>query len=472
MSGNEIHWMSAHQLLDAYREGSLSPVEVTAAILERVDAVNPRINAIVTPTPEMAIEQAKESEKRYRDGDARALEGIPVTVKDLIPTKGIRTTFGSKLYEEYVPDQDAVLVERLKAAGTVMLGKTNTPEFGLVAVTDNLIFGPARNPWDLKKTTGGSSGGAGGALAAGLGPLAVGNDGGGSIRVPSSLCGVFGIKPQFGRIPSTGKPYHGWETMNAEGPMARSVADAALMLDVMAGPDDRDRFSLPAPRVSYGAEVEAGVEGLKVAYTSDLSNQAVEPEVVEITRKAASSFAELGCVFAEDDPGIPDLSNDLVTVVVLETATAHEEHLDRAKELLYPLYVPFLELPPVFSSMDYVRVGYHREDMWQNLWPFFEKYDLLLTPATSCAAFDIREGGMLSPDTIDGKPATPASWIGFTFPFNFSGQPAASVPCGFTGSGLPVGLQIVGRRYDEATVLQAAAAFERANRWVDRHPDL
>lgn len=472
MVGEEICWMSARDLMDAYRKKELSPVEATRAVLDRIEQVNPGVNAIVTLTAELAVAQARESEEAYRRGDARALEGVPVTIKDLIVTKGIRTTFGSKLYEDYVPEKDAVLVERLKAAGTVMLGKTNTPEFGLVAVTDNLIFGPARNPWDLRKTTGGSSGGAAAALAAGLGPLAVGNDGGGSIRVPSSLCGVFGIKPQFGRIPSYGKPFHGWEIMNAEGPMTRTVADAALMLDVMAGPDERDRFSIPAPDGSYMESLQGGVKGLKVAYTSDLAVQAVDPEVVGVTRKAASVFEDLGCEVVEADPGIPDMSSELVTVVVLETATAHEDNLDEAKEMMYPLYKPFLDLPPMFSSMDYARVLFHREDVWAKLWPFFEEYDLLLTPTTACPAFDLKEGGMLAPESIDGKEVTPASWIGFTFPFNFTGQPAASVPCGFTKEGLPVGLQIVGRRYDEPTVLRAAAAFEEAMPWSGRRPGL
>ena len=472
MGSPEIHWMSALELMEAYRKRSLSPVEATEAILARIEEVNPRINAVVTLTAELALEQARESERRYAGGEARVLDGVPITIKDLITTRGIRTTFGSKLYADFVPENDAVLVERLRDAGSVMLGKTNTPEFGLVAVTDNLLFGPSWNPWDLSKTTGGSSGGAAAAAAAGLGPLAVGNDGGGSIRVPSSLCGVFGLKPQFARIPSYGKPFHGWEMMNAEGPITRTVADAALMLDVMAGPDERDRFSIQAPTVNYLESLKGGVKGLKVAYTAGLSNTAVDPEVVEITRNAASVFGELGCEVAEDDPGIPEMSGDLVTVVVLETATAHEEHLDEAKEIMYPLYRPFLELPVVFTSMDYTRVFFHREDMWQALWPFFEKYDLLLTPTTACAAFDRKEGGMLGPDEINGIPVSPASWIGFTFPFNFSGQPAASVPCGFTAAGLPVGLQIVGRRYDEETVLRAAAAFEEAMPWAGTHPDL
>jgi aspartyl-tRNA(Asn)/glutamyl-tRNA(Gln) amidotransferase subunit A len=464
--------MSAVELLDAYRSKKLSPVEVTSAVLERISEVNPKINAVVTLTADLAMEQARAAEEAYQKGKAAVLAGVPVTIKDLICTRGIRTTFGSLLFEDYVPEEDAVLVERLRDAGVVILGKTNVPEFGLVAVTDNLIFGPALNPWDTGKTVGGSSGGAAAGVVAGFGPLAVGNDGGGSIRIPSSLCGSFGIKPHFGRIPSGPKPYHGWESMNAEGPITRTVADAALMMDVMAGPDDRDRTSLPASGVNYLESIKAGVKGLKVAYTSDLAVSAVDSEVTEITRKAAFALSELGCDVVEDDPGIPDMAQDLTVMVILETVTSHEHHLEEATEKMYTLYKPFLELMDVFNGRDRVRVDYNREEMWDKMRRFFEKYDLLLTPTAACPAFDLKEGWMLGPETINGVEQNPASWIGFTFPFNFTGQPAASIPCGFTAGGLPVGLQIVGRRYDEPTVLRAAAAFEAAHPWADRHPDL
>lgn len=472
MNPDDICWMSARELIRAYRKKELSPVEATRAILDRIEEVNPRINAIVTLTADLAMEQARAAEAAYLGGDAGPLAGVPLTIKDLILTRGIRTTFGSRLYEDFVPEEDAVLVQRLKSAGAVMLGKTNVPDLALMAVTDNLIFGPARNPWDLGKTTGGSSGGAAGALAAGLGPLAAGNDGGGSIRIPAHLCGVFGLKPQFGRVPSYPHVFHGGETTNHEGPMSRTVADAALMLDVMAGPDERDRFSLPRPPASFLESINGGVKGLKVAYTTDLAVPAVEREVLEITARAARVFEELGCEVVEDDPGIPDLTQDLVTAMILETATAHEDHLDEAKEKLFPLYLPFLELPAAFSSTDYVRALFHRDDLWQRLWPFFQKYDLLITPAAACVAFDLKEGGTMGPETVDGVEASPTTLAGFTIPFNYTGQPAASIPCGFTSAGLPVGLQIVGRRFDEPTVLRAAAAFEEARPWADRRPAL
>jgi aspartyl-tRNA(Asn)/glutamyl-tRNA(Gln) amidotransferase subunit A len=382
----------------------------------------------------------------------------------------VRTTFGSRLYEDYVPDEDAVLVERIRDAGGVMLGKTNVPEFGLVAVTDNLVFGPTWNPWDTAKTTGGSSGGAAAGLAAGFGPLAVGNDGGGSIRIPASLCGVVGLKPHFGRVPSWPHAVHGWETMNHEGPMARTVADAALLLDVMAGRDERDRFSLPNSGIEYLSALDGGLKGIRAAFTSDLASPVIDPEVAEIARRAAFSFEEIGCEVTEDDPGIMDMSGDLATLVIAETGAAHEDHLEEAAEKMFPPYKPFLELAGVFTAKDLARVEFHREDTWERLWPFFSKYNVLLTPTAICAAFDLREGGMISPEVVNGVEVGPANWIAFTFPFNFTGQPAVSIPCGFTEAGLPVGLQIVGRRFDEGTVLRVAHAFEQAFPWSDRHP--
>jgi len=472
LDDEKIRWMSALDLMRAYKAKEVSPVEVTESILRTVEKVNPKVNAIVTLTDQLALEMAKESESAYMNGNPRLLEGVPVTIKDLIVTKGIRTTYGSKLFEDCVPDVDAVLVERIRHAGGVILGKTNVPEFGLIAVTDNLIFGPSRNPWDLLRTTGGSSGGAAAALACGFGPIAVGNDGGGSIRIPASLCGVFGLKPQFGRVPSYPHLVRGWETLNHEGPLSRTVADSALLLDVMAGSDDRDRFSLPEPNISYLETLKAEIKGLKIAYTQDLSVDAVDKEVVEITRKAAGVFEDLGARVEEDDPGIPKMDMELTTMVIVETFVAHEHHLSEAREKMFPLYKPLLDLADSFKATDIVRANFKREDLWEKIRLFFERYDILLTPTTACAAFELKEGGMLGPEMIDGKPVSPASWVGFTFPFNFTGQPAASVPCGFTSEGLPVGLQIVGRRLDEQTVFRVARAFEEAKPWGDLHPPL
>ena len=476
MGEQEICWMSGLQMANAIRNEEISPVKILDAILERVKEVNPKINAIVTLVDEEAKGSAKKAEEAVRGGEKLGpLHGVPVYIKDNQFTKGIRTTFGSKLFESHVPAVDAVLVERLKAAGAIVLGKTNMPEFGLLPITDNLLFGPTWNPWDLAKTPGGSSGGAAAAVAAGLGPLATGNDGGGSIRIPASLCGVYGFKPSFGRIPSF-PSLPGSETLIHEGPITRTVADAALMMEVMAGPDERDRFSLPRQDIDYLGPTRESVEGLKVAYSADLGYAAVDREVREVTRRSALAFEKLGCEVEEEDPEIPNMEGDFLIETIADAVTSMEDYLGDPgywKEKIYPLYPSFFSLVDAYNIRDLVRARFRREHLlWDGIRHFFEKYDLLLTPSTAVPAFDYEEGGSIGPTQIDGKDVGPIGWIAFTYPFNFTGQPAASIPCGFTKAGLPTGLQIVGRRYDDATVLKASAAFERAFPWQDRRPPI
>jgi len=469
---SEICWMSAAELLSAYKRKKLSPVEVVQALLERIDDINPKLNALVTRTNDMALSSARESEKAYQKGKPRPLEGVPIAIKDNVFTKGIRTTFGSKLYENFVPDGDAVLVERLKNAGAIILGKTNMPEFGLVGITDNLVFGKTVNPWNLKKTSGGSSGGAAAAVAAGLCPVAHGNDGGGSIRIPSSFCGVFGLKPSFGRVPIY--PHlPGWETLNHEGVISRTVEDNALVLDVMAGPSLFDQTSLPRYPGKFQKDMKGDVKGLRLAFTSDLGGGfPVDSKVLEISRVAALSFKELGCTVEEIKPGWINMEPDFLVTLLSETLTAHENELDSYKKIAFPPYVPFLDFASAYSNRDVIRVQFDRYKLNEQVSRFFEKYDLLLTPTLATAAFEAGDMGPLAPAKVNGQDATPSSWVCFTYPFNFTGQPAASVPCGFNSEGLPVGLQIVGRRLDEALVLRAAAAFEKAHPWRDKKPPI
>jgi aspartyl-tRNA(Asn)/glutamyl-tRNA(Gln) amidotransferase subunit A len=469
---SEIFWMSATELLSAYKKGKLSPVEVVKALLARIDEINPKINAIVTRTNDMALSAAKESEIAYQKGKPRPLEGVPIPIKDNVFTKGVRTTFGSKLYENFIPNGDAVLVERLKKAGAVILGKTNMPEFGLVGITDNLIFGRTVNPWNLKRTPGGSSGGAAAAVAAGLCPVAHGNDGGGSIRIPSSFCGVFGLKPSFGRVPIY--PHlPGWETLNHEGVISRTVEDNALVLDVMVGPSLFDQTSLPRYPGKFHKDMKGDVKGLRMAFTSDLGGGfPVDSQVLEISRKAALSFKELGCTVDEIKPGWINMEPDFLVTLLSETLTAHENELDKYKQIVFPPYVPFLDFASAYNNRDVVRVQFDRYKLNEQVSRFFEKYDLLLTPTLATAAFEAGDMGPLAPAKINGVDASPSSWVCFTYPFNFTGQPAASVPCGFNSEGLPIGLQIVGRRLDEALVLKAAATFEKAHPWRDKKPPL
>jgi Asp-tRNA(Asn)/Glu-tRNA(Gln) amidotransferase A subunit family amidase len=466
----ELFWKSGRDLAEAIRKKAVSPVEVVKTFLSRIEEVNPKINAVVTLAAESALAGARAAEEKVMKQEVVGpLHGVPLLVKDNVHTKNIRTTFGSCLYKDYIPGEDAVLVERLKAAGAIVLGKTNLPEFAIIGITDNVLFGPTRNPWDLRKTSGGSSGGAVAAVAAGLSPLATGNDAGGSIRSPAALCGVYGLKPSFGRVPCYPR-FLGWETMNHEGPITRTVEDAALMMDVMSGPDDRDRFSLPDGNVNFLEAARSKVKPMRIAYSPDLGYVVTDPEVRRIIAGAVRVFEQLGCVVEEIDVDIPNMEEALQMTTIVEVATAHEEHLEQWLEVIYPGYVPFLSFADSFSGKDIVRYQFSREALWHKIRPIFDRYDILLTPTTAVAAFDYEPGGPIGPMEIDGKSVGPVAWSGFLYPFNFTGQPAASVPCGFTAAGLPVGLQIVGKRHDDAAVLSASAAFEEACPWVQHRP--
>ncbi|PYM33248.1 MAG: amidase [Candidatus Rokuibacteriota bacterium] len=469
MSDERLCWTPATELAALIRKKKVSPVEVLDAVLDRIERLNPKLNAFVTLTDEQARREAKAAERALSKKGARLgpLHGVPFSVKDLVITKGVRTTFGTPLYRDNVPSEDAPMVERLKAAGAIMLGKTNTPTFGWIGATHNLLFGPTRNPWSLGRTPGGSSGGASAAAAAGLGPLHVGTDGGGSIRIPASFAGIYGLKASFGRIPAY--PPSGAWSLSHIGPMTRTVADAALMLQVAAGPDERDQTSLPAAPVDYVKALAGGVKGLRVAWSADLGfADVVDPEVRDLCAKGASAFREVGCRVEAVDPGWPSPLDCWSQLFGGGIATRLAPHLDRKSEIdpgLYRIIETTLKNPPT----TYVQAWFDRLAWWEHPRRLFEKYDLLLTPTIACPPFAI---GLDNPTEIAGKPVPPYAWIPFTFPFNMTGQPAASVPCGFTKDGLPVGLQIVGRRFDDATVLRASAAFERVRPWARHRPPL
>ena len=470
MSPDDLAFMPATTMAVAIRSRKLSPVEVTRAILERIERLNPRLNAYLTVDGEGAMQAARRAEQAVVDGDELGpLHGVPVSVKDLVCTRGLRTTFGSLLHREYVPDHDAGAVERLRAAGAIILGKTNTPEFGLMGSTENRLGEPCRNPWNPERTSGGSSGGAGSAVAAGLGPLALGTDGGGSVRIPSGFCGVFGLKPTFGRVPHH-SDFGGWGTLSVTGPIGRTVADAALMLDVMVGPHPEDPYSLPAPRRSFRRAMKGDLRGLRAAWSADLGYGAVDPEVRRIAEAAARRFADFGCTVEEDHPGIEDPLISRVFIDLAATLTAGElEGVSAEQETILTEYaIAFRNYGQQVTGLQVVQANRGRFIMWTRLRDFFRRYDLLLTPTLSVPAFPIGE----EPRVIDGRPVLRFGWSPFTPPFNLSGQPAATVPCGWSADGLPVGLQIVGRPFEEATVLRAAAAFEAAQPWQQHRPPL
>jgi aspartyl-tRNA(Asn)/glutamyl-tRNA(Gln) amidotransferase subunit A len=472
MNSLEICRMSAIAMRNAIRRKKLSPVEIVDAVLERIDRLNPRINAYCTLVPESARAEAKKAERKVmKDEPLGPLHGVPVSIKDLAFTKGIRTTGGSKMYEDFIPNEDAVFVERLKAAGAIILGKTNTPEFGWIGTTTNPIFGISYNPWNTDCTTGGSSGGAAAAVAACLGPLAQGSDGGGSIRTPSSFCGVFGMKPTLGRVPqSPGFPGL-WEGLSVTGPITRTVRDAALMLTVMAGYDERDSYSIPQKAPHYLAALlgEVSIKGLKVAWGSDLGYAEVDTRVLKITESAAKVFAQLGCKVDAAYPDAPDPQPAFSTQVSSAVAAQLYDELPKWGKYFDPGLAAFVERSKDILARDYVKARMRHLEYWGKIRVFFEKYDLLLTPVLAVPPFS---ASIYGPTEINGKRVPPIAWMPFTYPFNITGQPAASVPCGFTDDGLPIGLQIVGRKYDETTVFRAAAAFEQVKPWADKYPPL
>jgi aspartyl-tRNA(Asn)/glutamyl-tRNA(Gln) amidotransferase subunit A len=466
MSDEGLCYMPANEMASMIRARKISPVEVVDELLLRIERLNPAINAYCAVTADGARLAAREAEKAAVRGNRTGpLHGIPFSVKDLIITKGVPTTLGSKIYEHYVPQEDAPVVERLKNAGAILIGKTNTSEFGWKAVTDNRMFGVTRNPWDLHRTPGGSSGGAGAAVAAGMGPLAVGTDGGGSIRIPSSFCGVFGLKPSFGRVPFY--PPSPNETLIVVGPMSRTVRDVALMLDVMAGPDERDRYSLPCSGSSYLGSLERSVKGLRIAWSPGLGYAPVAREVQEITEKVIRIFEDLGCQVEQADPGFEEPMEVLETIVSAALYAKWGHSLNEWGDKMDPGLVRMIRKGKDLTASHLMQAFFRRSDLWEVMRLFFARYDLLLTPTVSVAPF---EAGIDAPSEADGETTSRRGWYPFTYPFNLTGHPAASVPCGWTRDNLPVGLQIVGRRYDEGTVLRLAAAYEEAAPWADRHP--
>ena len=466
MPDDTLCFMPATALAAAIRDRRLSPVELMDAVLARIARLNPQLRAYLTVTDGAARQAARAAETAVMRGDPLGpLHGIPVGIKDLSLTKGIRTTRGSLLYEDFVPEENHPMVQRLLDAGAIIVGKTNTPEFGWKGATDNRLGPPCVNPWDTARTPGGSSGGSAVAVAAGMTPLATGSDGVCSIRTPASFCGIFGLKPQYGRIPSATV---GLDVAHL-GPMTRTVRDAALMLNVMAGPDEYDRQSLPASGVNYLAACDGGIAGLKVAWSADLGYIIVDPEVRAIASAVAARFANLGCTLEEAHPGFADPGHAIDVLFHGLLAGRYAPQLAEQRDRFDPALAETLERYRDLGVAEIMAAHTEREQLWQQTWPFFERYDLLLTPTVACPPFGLNRFG---PDAIDGQPVTGWQWTAFTYPFNLTGQPAATVPCGWTADGLPVGLHIVGRRYDEATVLRAAAAFEAAFPWADRIPPI
>ena len=477
-SRDELCTIDAVTMAAEIRARRLSPVEVTQAVLERMERLEPTLHAYCTPTPELAMETARRVEAAIADGQqVGPLAGVPVAVKDLICTRGIRTVSGSRAYEDFVPDEDDVVVERLKAADAVILGKTNVPEFGYSGVGHNLVFPATRNPWNTELTPGGSSAGSGAAVAAGMGPLALGSDGGGSIRIPSSFCGLYGLKASMGRVPlypGTKDERHpgvsSWESLEHIGPMTRTVADSALLMSVIAGPDPRDRFSVPAGDVDWTRCTEGGIRGLRVAYSADWGYAAVDPRVRAVVDDAVEAFErDLGCTVERVDPGWPHPYEAFWAIVANESdlrgLRAMVERI--GADNMTPHVVDFIQTE--WTAEQFTDALMVRKAVQNEMWRLMQDHDLLLTPTLAVPPFEV---GIQGPEVIDGRSVEPFEWLHFTYPLNFTGQPAASVPAGWTDDGLPVGLQVIGRHLDDSTVLRASAALEAARPWAQRWPGL
>lgn len=464
VSEQEIAYLPATELVAAYRARALSPVEVANAMLRRIDRLNPELTAFVTVTPDLALAQAKAAEDAYARGDAGPLAGVPFSIKDLTPTKGIRTTMGSRINPDWVPDEDAPYVERSYAAGGVMLGKTNTPELGWKGDTANGLVGATHNPWKHGKTAGGSSGGAAAAVAAGLGPMAQGSDGAGSIRIPAAFCGTYGIKPSFGLVPQY--PASAVWDLSHLGPLTRTVRDAALCLSVVAGADARDRLSWSSG-IDYLAATDGEIGDFKVAWSPAFGGHRVAPDVAAATAKAAESFAALGCEVTE--VGAPEIDPWPLLDIMWSTAMAgyFSTLTDGARAVTDPGLAAVAERGSRVSATELAAVLSRRNAYCEQMRRFMLDYDLLLTPTLPITAFT---AGRDEPDNPLSNPDMPLNWTPFTYPFDLTGQPAATVPCGFDREGLPIGLQIVGRWKDDVAVLRASAAFEAAHPWGDRRP--
>jgi len=465
---SDLCFTSAVELATLIRRRELSPVDITRAVLERIELMNDRLGAYVLVHGERALEQARLAERAVVAGERLGpLHGVPVSLKDNLWTAGDRTTFGSRLLADFVAPEDAPSVAALRAAGAIFVGRTNLPEFAWRGSTDNRLFGESRNPWEVTRTPGGSTGGGAAAVAAGLGPLALGSDGAGSIRIPASFCGLVGLKPTFGRVPLY--PAVGAHELVAHVcPLARTVRDVALMMNVIARHDRRDPFALPGDGTDYLAIGERPLAGtsLRIAWSPDLGFAPVEAETREICAAAARAFEDVGLKVEEATPEIGDPSWILSTLYGGAQAGAHAGRPPEQKAEMDPELVAYAEASAELAMVDYVKAIAARQAMVDTLRRFFERYDLLLTPTLCLPAFPL---GVVGPREVAGRAVTHLGWT-LCYPFNYSGQPAVSVPAGWTASGLPVGLQIVGRRLDDALVLRAAATFEALRPWAARRP--
>ena len=472
MTNAELSFIPAWRLRQWIASRQLSPVELVTHFLQRIDELNPKLNAFLTVCADEAVADAKRAEAQAVKGEPLgALHGLPVPIKDLSRTAGVRTTRGSLIFKDEVPTADDMVVARIKAAGGIVIGKTNTPEFGHRGTTENLLGDPCRNPWDPAMTPGGSSGGAAAALAAGLSPIAQGSDGGGSIRVPANFCGVVGVKPSRGRVPSSYSGPGGWNIFGVTGPLSRDVRDAAMLLNVIAGPNPENPMSILEDPPDFEAGLQDGVKGLRVAHAPNIGRMPVDPEVRAVAADAAKTLASLGAHVDEIDPDVDGLTlrEAFRTIFVSDMSASLGWLLEAHADQLMDTMRAYLEDAARWTVADLARALREMERFRGVMRTVFSDYDVILSPTNAVPAFPI-EGW---PDSIDGVAVEPRwAFTPFCYLFNMTGQPAASVPAGFSAAGLPIGVQVVTRHADEATMLRTCASLETARPWAHHRPPI
>ena len=456
----ELCTLTAIDLRDRIRKGELSAREVMAAHLAQIERVNPALNAIVTLVAEPAMNEARAADERQARGEPLGpLHGLPVAHKDLFDTRGIRTTYGSPLYANQVPATDALIVERLKAAGAIAVGKTNTPEWGAGSQTFNPVFGATRNPYDHTKTCGGSSGGAAVALAAGMVPIADGSDMGGSLRNPAAFCNVVGLRPSPGRVPSWPDRLAGFG-LGVPGPMARTVADCAAMLAAVAGPDARSPIALEEPGSRFALPLGRDWRGVRIAWAPRFAGLPYDPPIPAHIDAQRPIFEALGCVVEEAEPNVDEADDVFKTLRAWHFATTHQEAWARHKNSLKDTVRWNIEQGLALSGADLGRAELRRTVLYHRVRTFLARYEFLVLPVTQVMPFNVE---VEYPREIDGVVmATYIDWMKSCYLISATGCPAISVPAGFGAAGLPIGLQIVGRHRDDFGVLQLAHAFEQS----------
>lgn len=468
----KIPWMSASEITAVTSTGRLSVAEVAEAMIEHLNAVNPTINAVVDFDPAQVRRDAAELDKRLAQKEELGpLFGVPFTIKDLTAVKDRKLTFGMVPMKDNVADHDAVIMQRLTEAGGLFIGKTNTPESGYYGGTDNHLYGPTHNPWKHGHTAGGSSGGAAAGVAAGISPIAEGSDGAGSVRIPSAMCGVVGLKPSTGLVPQTILPgrYFEWAY---HGPITRTVADNALMLDVISGPDSSDPQSMTAWSTNFSAEAQRGISGFRIAWSDTLGVGEADPEVVSIARETLYSLSQAGATVQDAEPDWGNPEEAMWNNVWVPGFAAEYDMLDWDNSVgeVDDNLIELMKEAERLTAVDVGRAAAFRGQMWDTFTTFMDSYDILASPTLASATFPLEQ---FAPDGLKDKPLRSQllQWL-FTYPFNMMTTPAITVPAGFTSDGRPVGLQLAGGHHADAKVLRAAAAVERLRPWADRRPEI